>query len=51
MSGRKKSFSAILTPAVTQKSDIFAKIYAKTSLACYLLLLKRKNIVRHERER
>ena len=36
-SATKFSFSAIMTPFVTQKRGIFAAIYAKTALASYLL--------------
>ena len=36
-SATKFSFSAIMTPFVTQKRGIFAAIYAKTALANYLL--------------
>ena len=36
-SATKFSFSAIMTPFVTQKRGIFATIYAKTALASYLL--------------
>jgi hypothetical protein len=36
-SATKFSFSAIMTPFVTQKRGIFAAISAKTALANYLL--------------
>lgn len=36
-SATKISFSAIMTPSVTQKRGIFAAISAKTALASYLL--------------